>query len=148
MHKTIFEKYVLNSSDLIRFVISSHLLIEHILIKSLEKILPNPEAIFNDRNPTFFQIVNLCEALNIITTDFSKVLKQVNTIRNKCAHRIEYFPDDPEINKLLVLLREMEQPFLSSFVEPNVKELAIALSSICGYLEKCAKEIGVTDLER
>jgi hypothetical protein len=48
------------------FLISAHLWIEHLLVRSLIAKLPNPDAIFQDRAPTFHILVALCEAHAII----------------------------------------------------------------------------------
>ena len=147
MKKNNFEKYVTSANPIITYVISNHLWLEHLLVRCLIAVLPNPEALFrSSRIPRFPLLVDLCEAHDIIASDFANVLRKVNALRNKFAHRIQFEPDQKEVEALLRALREMEQPFLLSSVPASERELAIAFASINGYLERCAREIGATDI--
>jgi len=142
-----FKKHVIDASPLITYIISNHLWLEHLLIRSLFAALPKPEALFQHGTPSFPMLVALCEAHSIIESDFAEVLRKVNALRNKFAHRLSFEPKEAEVEALLKALREMNTPFLVSFVPPSEKEMMLALASISGYLERRAIEIGATELE-
>ncbi|MCI5123573.1 MAG: hypothetical protein D3925_03625 [Candidatus Electrothrix sp. AR5] len=145
MSETNFSKTVLDANPFIAYVISNHLWIEHLMILCLQNVLPNPDAIFRSRCPSFALLVNLCEAHRIIEPDFANVLRKVNALRNKFAHRMSFEPDLKEAEALLGALKNMNEPFLLSFVPASEREMAIALASISGYLEKLSSNIGSKD---
>ena len=145
MSKTSFSETVLDANPFIAYMISNHLWLEHLMILCLQNVLPNPDAIFRSRGPTFALLVNLCEAHCIIEPDFANVLRKVNTLRNKVAHRMSFEPDLKDVEALLDALRKMNEPFLLSFVPASERELALALASISGYLEKLSNDISSKD---
>ena len=146
MNETSFREKVLDANPLITYVISNHLWLEHLLICCLRTVLPSPDALFRARNPSFPLLVNLCEAHCIIAPDFANVLRKVNALRNKFAHRMLFDPNLEEVGALLRALREMDEPFLVSFVPASEREMAIALASISGYLERLARDIGAENI--
>jgi hypothetical protein len=81
--------------------------------------------------------------LGIIKKDFGTVLLKLNAMRNKFAHKLSFRPDKNQIAGILLALNKMERPFFVSNVEPNEKELLLAISSICGYMQRMTKELGV-----
>jgi hypothetical protein len=145
MAQSGFEKHVIDANSIISYIISVHLWIEYLLTRSLETILPNPGALFKNRVPSFYLLVDLCEAHNIIAPDFANVLRKVNALRNKFVHQLDFEPQQQEIEAVLKALREMDKPFFASYLPGSEKEMAIALASIAGYLERQAREIGETD---
>jgi hypothetical protein len=144
--KTNFQKHVTGANSVITYVLSSHLWLEHLLVRCLHTVIPRPEALFRDRVVTFPILVSLAEGHAVIERDFAEVLRRVNALRNKFAHRLAFEPTDTEIEGLQRALREMKQPFLMSLVPPSEREMALAFASICGFLERRALELGATDI--
>jgi hypothetical protein len=145
MNETSFGKKVLDANPLIEYVISNHLWLEHLLVRCLRNVLPNPDALFRSRSPVFPLLVDLCEAHCIIGPDFANVLRKVNALRNKFAHRMSFEPDLEEVEALLRAMREMDEPFFVTFVPASEQEMAIAIASISGYLERLANGTGTED---
>ena len=145
--KTNFEKHVTGANPVITYVLSSHLWLEHLLVRCLHAVIPKPEALIRDRGVTFAVLISLSEAHAVIETDFAEVLRCVNALRNKFAHRLAFEPNEAEIENLQRALREMRQPFLMSIVPPSEREMSLALASICGFLERRAREMGATEIE-
>ena len=145
--RTGFEKHVSRADGIIAHVVATHLWIEHLLIRSLAAVLPRPDAIFSRRPPSFAALVDLAEALEVVAPDFADVLRRVNALRNKFAHRISFEPEAEEIQALQKSLRDMKNPFLISLVPPSKREMMIALASISGYFERRARELGAKDID-
>jgi hypothetical protein len=124
------------------FIISSHLWLEHLLVRSLLAKLPNPEALFRDRTLGFHMLVALCEALAIIEPNLGDALRLVNTMRNKCAHHARYKPSDTEFQAMRSILQNPDETLPS--IEPEGWEPLIVVAEL---LERRARAVGATDLE-
>lgn len=146
MSKSLFQRHVSDCNPFISYVLSTHLLIEHLLEGSLRLVLPRPEPVLNGRMPSFSMLVDLSEALQVVEPDFATVLRHVNSLRNKYSHRIAFEVGDKEISRLLKSLRDMTNPFFISNVEPSEREMGLALAAIAGHLERRAYELGFQDL--
>jgi len=101
-----YDKYVMGTTMGKSLVISAHLLLEHLLVRCLQVVLPSPDALFRDRTISFSMLVSLCEAHRVIDSDLSRILRMVNGIRNKCAHKLVYHPSDSELGDMRNALRE------------------------------------------
>jgi hypothetical protein len=135
-----FAKHALQPNPILGYVLSCHLWAEHLLQVAVRSVLKRPEALFNPRPPSFLQLVSLAEAHDIISVDFARVLRSVNSIRNKFAHRLSFEPSSQEIEEILRALREMKRPFHISFVPASERELMLALASITGHLERLMRQ--------
>jgi hypothetical protein len=71
-------------------VIIGHLLIENILVKLINVVMPNSAA-FNSDNLRFPQKVSLCEGMGLIEPKLADYLKQLNKLRNNFAHDLRYY---------------------------------------------------------
>ena len=125
------------------FVISSHLWLEHLLVRSLFAKLPNPDALFRDRTLGFQMLVALCEALAVIEPKLADTLRLVNTMRNKCAHHARYEPSDTEFQAMRSMLEKLGETLPS--VSPG--EWFGPLEIVAELLERRARAVGATDLE-
>ena len=143
---SLFRRHVVRANPVISTVLSSHLLIEHSLVRSLYAVMPSPAALFRSRTPSFFQLVDLAESLTAVPPDLAAVLRCLNTLRNQFAHRLSYDPTSQEIDALLRSLKEMDEPFYVSLCPPPERELLLALASVCGRMEMQARSIGATEL--
>ena len=125
------------------FVISSHLWLEHLLIRSLFAKLPNPDALFKDRPLGFQSLVTLNEALGIIEPKLAGALHLVNTMRNKCAHHARYKPLETDFQAMHAMLTSLGEA-LPAF-DPD--EWGGPLEIVAELLEHRARAIGATDVE-
>lgn len=90
-------KHMPKTSDHVLIILKGHLLIEEIITESLYLLMHNPNIYFKT-NPSFHVKVCLLRAL----TPFIEILNwetvlQLNKIRNKIAHHLEY----PELENLI-----------------------------------------------
>ena len=136
-----FDKYVGGATMGKYEVIAVHLLVEHFLIRCLYKVLPNPDPLFRSRTPSFSLLICLCEAHCIVSPDLAEILRVVNSLRNKCAHKLVFDPPDIALNQLLSSLRKVN-PIDSD----TLNEQSDPWPLLCELLEKRAKELGATDI--
>lgn len=120
---------------------------EHLLIRSLTAVLARPTAIFGRRQPSFSQLVDLAEAVDVIEPDFAEVLRCANGLRNKYAHRLSFEPKAIEVVALQKALRDMKRPFVIDNLPPTEERITLAFASISGWLERRAKELHATDID-
>ena len=135
--KSEFNQDVLVRDELLSYVLRVHLHIERWLQEIIRHSLAKPEVLLDrSRPPKFSQLVTFCEALGAIPSDLARVIRKVNDLRNDYAHVRRYKPDKSVILGIQSALRELDEPFFMSFVQPTPHELAIALASLAGYLER------------
>lgn len=139
--KSLFETHNVRSNNTISYVISTHLLIEHLLIKGISAKLTYPDALFEPRTPNFSVLISLAEALGVLEKDFIIVLRRLNTLRNKYAHKLSFNPNSEEVVLLQKELREMKAPFLISLMPPTEHEFTLMMAAIAGYTERSIKQL-------
>lgn len=116
--------YALHSTeDILAFIIRGHLYCEASLVELLRQSFKNPDAVNIDRL-TFSLKVNLCSALGSLTPDLRSGLLQLNSLRNKIAHNLEYEVQESDqvdlINTLRSSLGEPGEYYFSRGVDfPN-----------------------------
>lgn len=137
-----YDKYVMGATMGRSLVIHAHLLLEHLLVRCLHVVLPNPDALFRNRTVSFSMLVSLCEAHRAIDSDLSRILRIVNGIRNKCAHKLVYHLSDSELGDMRRALRK-SHPDESQAAGDDEGD---CLRSICKLLEERAAELGATDI--
>lgn len=93
----------MRSGDLLVVVLKAHLYLEHVLIQTLNDAFLNPEAA-RVRRMNFPSRLELCIALGLVPELWEKPVKQINEMRNKVAHRLEFEFSDSE---KLALFRAM-----------------------------------------
>lgn len=138
-----YDKYVMGTTMGKSHVIGVHLLLEHLMVRCLHVVIPNPDALFGDRTLSFSMLISLCEAHGVVDTNLSRILRMVNAIRNKCAHKLVYHPSDSEVRNMLDALRR-RNPDGFSAVEDDDEDDCWKL--LCRLLEERAIELGVTDI--
>src|SRR3989339_465749 len=73
-------------SELLIFVLRSHLIIEYFL----EKIINQKTSIKLKGKETFYTKILVIEAINLIPEEIIKAIKELNTLRNKIGHELDY----------------------------------------------------------
>ncbi len=125
------------------FLISGHLWIEHLLVRSLVAKLPNPDAIFRDRAPSFHMLVALCEGHAIIERELADAIRLINSMRNKSAHHLHYEPTDSEFRAVRAALEKIGETLPP--VAPD--EWGEPIEIAAAMLERRARGAGATDIE-
>ena len=134
--KSDYQEFVLSGGPFLHHVVSNHLLYEAYLRRELRKNLVKPDALITDQSPSFSALVNICEACGVIKPDLAQVFRTVNSIRNKYAHRLGFEAAKEQVDLLLLQLREMDQAFYMSYLPGSEHELAKALASLAGFLQR------------
>ncbi len=131
-----FKDFVLDGSPLLSLVIGSHLLAENYLRQILSEKLARPDAVITVQGPSFSALVSWSEAIGLLSPDIACVFRALNSLRNKYAHRIAFEASRAEVDLFLSSLREMKEPFYSSYVPGSERELALAIASFRGCLQR------------
>ena len=134
--KSDFTEFVLDGGPLLSIVIGSHLLSENYLRRLLKGMLVAPDAVLTEQGPPFSVLVSWSEAIGAIPQDVANVLRKLNSLRNKYAHRLGFEASRTEVELLLSSLREMKNPFYVSHVPGSERELGLALASLTGWLQR------------
>lgn len=138
-----YDKYVMGTTVGNTLFVSVHLLLEHIMVRCLHAVIPNPNALFGSRTISFSMLVSLCEAHGVLDSDLSRILRMVNTIRNKCAHELAYNPSDSELRSVRDALRRRNP---DEFAAEEEQEEDDCLQMLCRVLEERATDRGATDV--
>lgn len=91
-----FDKFVMGQTMGKMHVVSVHLWLEYMLTECLKKVVPDPKPLFRDRGISFALLVSLSEAHQVINKPLAGVLRKINSLRNKCAHELQFDPNDDE----------------------------------------------------
>ena len=94
----------------------------------IEHEVPNPEA-FDLERMSFYQKATLCRALGSISSQEYSVLKQLNGIRNRAAHRLGYYPTFEDVHAIIVGAGRAGIDFSDCVDQHNV----IAAKEVLGY---------------
>jgi hypothetical protein len=136
-----FDRYVKGTTLGKSEVIAVHLLLEHLLVRCLYAVLPKPDALFRNRTVSFSLLVSLCEAHCVFNSDLAEVLRKVNSLRNRCAHRLVFHPPDVELTSLY---REVLKV---GGVDPAPQDNeGDPWPLICSLVERRAIELGATEI--
>ena len=135
-----FSKYVGGTTMGKSEVIAVHLLVEHILIRCLHAILPDPAPLFRSRAPSFSLLVSLCEAHCVVSHKLAGILRALNSLRNKCAHSLTFDPSNEELDRIMTQLIELDGVDVEVSADDDPWPL------LCELLERRASELGATDI--
>lgn len=131
-----FKDLVLDAGPVLSLVIGSHLLAENYLRKMLREKLVRPDAVLTEQGPSFAALVSWSEAIGALPPDVARVMRTLNSLRNKYAHRLGFEASRAEVDSFLASLREMKAAFFMSYVPGSERELALALAGLTGWLER------------
>jgi hypothetical protein len=99
---TKLEDFFEGNNPLIADVVTYHLRLESLLEKILKEYLVEPEVLDFDRM-MFAQKASFACAIGKIERPLYEVLKRMNSLRNKFAHRMDFKPSFDQIHDLIVL---------------------------------------------
>jgi hypothetical protein len=101
--------------DTISLVVTGHLFVEYWLDWLIQHSIPQPKKLFVSGRLTFAQKLCLAESLGLVTGRLTEGIYQLNSIRNKISHNLEYQISPKDL--------EIFQPYLPNL--SNEQELAI-----------------------
>ncbi len=134
----LFGKFAkdINEETYLQIILKGHLYIENRLIELIKVKLVNPNAIkLNDLN--FPTKINLANALGLIDNKKSKLLRNLNSFRNKLAHDLNFELSDKEIKKQINYFDKYYSNSFQKTIEENAGDLKQLLRNIyvLTYLE-------------
>lgn len=134
----LFGKFAndINEETYLQIILKGHLYIENRLIELIKVKLVNPNAInLNDLN--FPTKINLARALGLLDNKKSKLLRNLNRIRNKLAHDLNFELSDEEIKKQINYFDKYYSNSFQKTIEENAGDLKQLLRNIyvLTYLE-------------
>lgn len=119
--KNILDEDILNSSeDFVRKVIfleecrdnkellilRGHLAIEYFLNEIIKNFLPKGDKLIRKNDFSFSKKILIIDGFDTLEEDTLMFVKELNKIRNKCAHKISYRVSDTNIDNLVNLFPE------------------------------------------
>jgi len=137
----IFEEYkslAEKTKDSILLVLRVHLRTEQLLENFIALKLPRADRILYKANLTYFHKLLLADSFDILPNEVIEALKNLNALRNSCAHKSEKIITEDEIDK-------MGRPFGKQYtkikrnLEGKMSELllhvlAIIFGTLAGYV--------------
>lgn len=97
----VYVKAILTDDTFISDFIKGHLMLEFLMLKCVEIILPN--KIKYAEELTHKKLIDFIYNKKIISVEMKNTLIAINQMRNKLAHQITYKPSFDEYKNLLVL---------------------------------------------
>ena len=119
-------------SELLIFVLRSHLIIEYFL----EKIINQKTSIKLKGKETFYTKILVIEAINLIPEEIIKAIKELNTLRNKIGHELDYEIKEKDTLRLIEYVNRFST-YKEINTSKNLQKLLIYLMGFLnGYLYK------------
>ncbi|WP_315765658.1 MULTISPECIES: hypothetical protein [unclassified Bradyrhizobium] len=81
-------------------LLQAHLYFDHVITKTLEDALKNPDAI-NMRRNSFSQKLQLISAMGLLPAELISPVEFINGLRNRIAHDLDFEIDDKHIDDLV-----------------------------------------------
>jgi hypothetical protein len=135
MAESNYDRYVMGQTMGKFGVISVHLWLEYLLAQCLRAVVPDADPLFRDRGIAFPQLVSLCEAHRVLDKPLADILRNVNALRNKCAHQLTFNPGDQDWKALAAQIEKVVPESEREAGEGPLRPLA-------DFLEKKAIAIG------
>jgi hypothetical protein len=135
-----YQTVVLNQYPLLGLVVSNHIYVEACLRRWLSHILPNPAAL--DRvNVRFYELVALCEAHSLLSTDLVAALLKVNTLRNRFSHNPAHQPDEKHVKELITSIQRVTKNQIVDAApgDPKYVSLINAITHLAVYVNQLAE---------
>jgi len=106
-------------------ILRTHLLTEHYLERIIALVLSRGDRVLSGGNLTYAQKVSLVESFDLLEDSLVQSLKNLNKVRNECAH---------EIHKTITLseVESIGRPFGKRFT-PNRREYADDVPKLLHY---------------
>jgi len=119
-------------ADLLRI----HLVMEQILGEALRLALPSPETLLPQTSLRFFQKARLLRSLNFLTDDALAFLLELNSLRNRFAHRLGYVLTEADAESFGRLCPELYETIKAEDLNTRFsKTISQLLGRLVGQLE-------------
>ena len=105
-----------NHNDPTSQILKAHLLIEYYIDHILAKNFPRGDVLLKGRL-SFSQKLTVLTALDIFSSKYHASIKGLNTVRNSCAHSLDYSVTEADVDKI-------GMPFGKQYLEQKKKRFS------------------------
>ena len=95
-----FKSAVGNEKDHTMMILRAHLYSENLLDRIISSLLPRGDRIIENGSLTYAQKVNLVDALDRLPDELISSLKNLNKIRNQCAHELSKEITEADVTRI------------------------------------------------
>ena len=128
-----FKKALGKEMEPVMLVIRSHLYLENLVERLILLWLPRGDKLIEDGNLNFNQKLILIESFDNLPNDIISSLRNVNKLRNQCAHQLDKIITDSDITRVGSSLGKKFTEIKKSELD-EVKLLRSVLDYLCGFL--------------
>lgn len=130
----LFSKIVNIDLDPTLLLIRTHLLTENFLERLITLLLERGDRIVFNGNLSYYQKVLLVDSFDIVSDDIITCLKNLNRIRNKCAHELDKQISKSDIDAIGSSLKDEYRKIRREHRQNHQALLYNIFSYICGCL--------------
>lgn len=94
------EKVILKERDFVMVILRTHLLTENLLEKLILIGLPRGDKVVEDGGLTYYQKLLLVSSLDQLPDPIISSLKNLNKVRNQCAHELDKKITEAEVTRI------------------------------------------------
>lgn len=130
--RAFFEK-----KDDLSLILTAHLYIEYWIEVFIRHLLPKPEKILGSVNLSFLEKLALAESLGFDRNEkfgLTRATKQLNTIRNKIAHKLEFRVSGEDLKLMSTLKWEEGMQKSMEKTKSLREELIMFCITVQGYV--------------
>lgn len=129
-----FSQYVGEELDPVTLVLRTHLYAENMLERVIVARLPRGDKMIETGSLTFFQKLVLVDAFDCLEDSIISSLRQLNKLRNQCAHELNRKIVDSDITRLGSPLGKVFTRFKREANFDEATLLRMVLEYVCGYV--------------
>jgi hypothetical protein len=129
-----FSKAIGKENDTTMLVLRAHLFAENLMERIIQVSLPRGDKIIENGSYTFAQKLALIDALEIIKDSIVSSLRNLNKLRNQCAHDLSKTIGDADVTRVGSPLGQEFTRARHKFNNNPHQILVSVISYICGYL--------------
>lgn len=141
-----FEEVMQNENDAIMLILRGHLFTETLLESIILTKLPRGDRIIENASLTYNQKLVVVDSLDIAPDSVLSSLRNLNKLRNKCAHELNKDISITDVTRIGSSLGKKYTEF--KLTQPNEPSDVInrVISYICGYLTGFTNKVEEIDL--
>ncbi len=129
-----FRAAIGEEGDPVMLVLRAHLFTENLLERLIRSQLPRGDKVAENANLTYFQKLVLVDALELLPDMIISSLRQLNKLRNECAHQLQKAINESDVVRIGSPLGKF---FTSAKKESNFDDVVLlrkVVDYVCGFL--------------
>lgn len=129
-----FQAAIGEESDPVMLILRAHLFTENLLERLIRVKLPRGDKIAENANLSYFQKLVLLDALEILPDSIISSLRQLNKLRNECAHQLQKQITDADVVRVGSPLGKFFTSAKRDARFDDVVLLRKVVDYVCGFL--------------